>query len=89
MPKFSLNPTEKLKKCEINSDRRTVLLKNVHYTEEKELSPTLTKALVDKATEILHLSNYEVEGISLLLNQLQIKEGQLTLQATAEMTRFP
>lgn len=75
--------------AEISPCRRSVLLNNVQYTEDQELSPKLTDALVDKAREILHLSNYEIEGISLLLNQLQIEEGQLTLEATAEITRFP
>jgi len=73
----------------IREDRRGVLLENVSYEEGTELSPKLTTVLIDEAREILHLSNFEMEGISLLLESLEVAEGKLTLQATAKMTQLP
>jgi hypothetical protein len=73
----------------ITEDRRGVLLENVRYEEGTELSPKLTTALIDEAREILHLSNFEMEGISLLLESLEVEEGKLALQATAKMTQLP
>ena len=61
----------------------------VEYAKGKELSPELTQALVTKAGKILHLSHFEMSGISLQMHDLEVSEGQLTLQAVANVTQFP
>jgi hypothetical protein len=61
----------------------------VEYAHGKELSPELTQALVAKAGKILHLSHFEMPGISLQMHRLEVTEGQLTLQAVAHVTQFP
>jgi Protein of unknown function (DUF2993). len=66
-----------------------VSLEDTHYSQGKELSPELNKALIEKATEILNLHNFEMEGISLIINQLDVEAGKLTLQAEAKVTQFP
>lgn len=66
-----------------------VFLEDVQYTQGEELSPELTSALVEKASKILNLSNFEMEGISLRIHQLNVEQGKLTLQAIATVTRFP
>lgn len=73
----------------ISDDGRTVLLENVHYAQGKELSSDLTQALVAKASKILHLSHFEMPGISLCMEHLTVQDGQLTLQAVAHVTQFP
>ena len=73
----------------ISNDGRRVCLENVQYAQGKELSPELTQALVAKASDILNLSNFEMEGISLRLHQLQVEAGKLRLRATADVTQFP
>lgn len=93
--KIILKPQGEIRKfafstaMKITEDRRGVLLENVRYEEGTEISPKLTTALIDEAREILHLSNFEMEGISLLLESLEVAEGKLTLQATAKITRLP
>lgn len=66
-----------------------VFLEDVQYTQGEELSSELTSALVEKASKILNLSNFEMEGISLRIHQLNVEQGKLTLQAIATVTRFP
>lgn len=52
----------------------------------KELSPELTQALLDKASEIMDLRNFEMEGIELRLKGFDIQQGRLTLQAEARVS---
>ncbi|HBL10623.1 MAG TPA: DUF2993 domain-containing protein [Cyanobacteria bacterium UBA11162] len=66
-----------------------ISLDNIQYIQGKELSPELTKALVEKATELLNVSNFEMDGISLQLHQLNVEAGRLTLQAEAYVTQIP
>lgn len=68
---------------------RGVALEEVEYARGKELSPELTEALVRKARAILNLSNFEMEGIALQIQDLSVEAGQLTLQAVANITQFP
>lgn len=73
----------------ISKSGRGVSLEDVQYAQGKELSPELTSALVEKARQILSLSNFEMEGISLCIQQLKVEEGMLTLQATADVIQLP
>ena len=72
----------------INIDGQGVVLQNVQYSEGKK-SPELTSALVEQASEILNLRNFEIEGISLQIEHIDIEAGKLTLQAKALVTQFP
>lgn len=73
----------------ISADGRTIMLKDVQYVQGKELSPELTTILLQKAKAILNLRNFEMQGISLCIHQLEVAEGLLTLQAAANVTKFP
>ena len=66
-----------------------VSLEDIQYPEGQELSPELTKVLMQKASEILNLRNFEMEGISLRIHQIDVDTGKLTLQAEANVTQFP
>ncbi|MCL6754736.1 LmeA family phospholipid-binding protein [Nostoc sp. CCCryo 231-06] len=79
---FSAVPT-------ISGNGKTVALENVEYGESEEISPELTKALIDQTSEILNLSNFDLDGISLQVNQLKVEVGKLTLQAEAYVEKIP
>lgn len=66
----------------ISTSGKTVSLEDVQYGNE-EMSPELTKALVDQTSEILDLSNFDLEGISLKINNLKVGAGKLTIEAEA------
>ncbi len=68
---------------------RRVHLDNVRYSHGQGLPEAVTTALVQQAADILDLSNFEMEGISLNLQQLQVTPASLILEATAHVTRFP
>ncbi|MEH1799551.1 MAG: DUF2993 domain-containing protein [Nostoc sp.] len=73
----------------ISANGKTVALENVEYGESEEISPELTKALIDQTSEILNLSNFDLDGISLQVNQLKVEVGKLTLQAEAYVEKIP
>lgn len=66
-----------------------ISLENVQYTQGKELSPELTEALLDKASELLDLRNFELDGMSLRLKRLDVQQGRMTLQAEAHIEQIP
>ncbi len=73
----------------ISGGERGISLEDIQYPEGKELSPELTKALIDKASEILNLHNFEMEGISLNIHRIDVEAGKLTLHADANVTQIP
>ena len=74
---------------QVGADGQTVTLKNVQYGEGEELSPELTKALVDQTSDILNLTNFDLEGMTLKINHLQVEAGKLTLEAQAHVEQIP
>ncbi|AFZ18232.1 LmeA family phospholipid-binding protein [Allocoleopsis franciscana] len=66
-----------------------IALEDIQYSQGKELSPELTTALLDRASELLNLRNFELEGMSLRLKGMDVQKGKLTLQGTAHVEQFP
>ncbi|MBD2294612.1 DUF2993 domain-containing protein [Anabaena sphaerica FACHB-251] len=73
----------------INASGKTVDLQDVEYSQGQEISLELTQALIDATSEILNLSNFDLEGISLQVNKLEVEKGKLTLQAEADVEKIP
>lgn len=73
----------------VSAGGRGVILDQVNYAQGKELSPELTEALIGKARDILNLKNFEMDGISLEINQLKVEASELKLSAIAQITKFP
>ncbi len=73
----------------ISANGKTVSLENVEYGESEEISPELTKSLIDQTSELLNLSNFDLEGMSLQVKQLKLEVGKLTLQAEAYVEKIP
>lgn len=73
----------------VSTNGQTVTLEDLQYGEAEELSPELTKALVDETSEILNISNFDLEGMSLRIKSLDVEAGSLTLQAEAHVEQIP
>ncbi len=74
---------------QVGGNGQTVVLEDVQYGEEEEISPELTKALVDQTSEILNLSNFDLEGMTLKINNLKVEAGKITLEAQAHVEQIP
>lgn len=73
----------------VSANGQTVSLENVEYGDTQEISPDLTKALVNATSEILNLSNFDLEGMSLRIKQLEVEQGKLILQTDAFVEQIP
>jgi hypothetical protein len=73
----------------VSENGETVTLENVEYGDSQEVSLELTKALVDATSQILNLSNFDLEGIKLIIKRLEVEVGKLILQAEAEVEQIP
>ena len=73
----------------VGANGQTVTLEDVQYDEGEEISPELTKALVDQTSEILNLSNFDLEGMTLKINNLKVEAGKLALEAEAYVEKIP
>jgi hypothetical protein len=73
----------------VSANGQTVTLEDVEYGDTEELSPELTQALITETSEILNLSNFDLEGMTLKINNLQIEAGKIILQAQAHVEQIP
>lgn len=73
----------------VSANGKTVSLENVEYGDTQEISPDLTQALINATTEILNLSNFDLEGMSLRVKQLEVEARKLILQAEAHVEQIP
>jgi len=76
-------------KPEIGEKGQRVVLTQVEYQDGQDLSPELTEALLERSAELLDLRNFELEGMSLRIQKLDISEGKLSLQTAARVEQFP
>ena len=74
---------------QVSISGQTVTLEDVHYGEGGELSPELTKALVDQTSELLNLTNFDLQGMTLKINALKVEAGKLILEAQAHVKQIP
>jgi hypothetical protein len=75
-------------KPQVDAGGWAVSLQDIEYPENKEFSPELTAALAQKASEVLNLRNFELEGMSLRIKQLDVEAGLMTVQAEAKVEQF-
>ncbi|BAY21727.1 hypothetical protein NIES2100_14840 [Calothrix sp. NIES-2100] len=73
----------------VSANGKSVSLENVEYGQGEEISPELTKALVDQTSELLNLSNFDLEGMTLQVNSLKVEPGKLILKAQAYVEQIP
>lgn len=74
---------------QVSANGQAIALENVEYVEGQELSSELTDALLKQASDLLDLSNFELQGMSLRLRSLDAQAGKLVLQAEARINQFP
>ena len=73
----------------ISEDEHCVSLEDVQYAEGTEDSQELTAVLLESARELLDLRNFELPGMSLRFQELDVQKSKLTLQAKAYVEKFP
>ena len=72
-----------------SADGQSISLKQVQYADSEEISPELKEALLNKASEILNLRNFDLEGMKLRIQKLNVEAGKITLFADAYVEKIP
>ncbi|NJL20620.1 MAG: DUF2993 domain-containing protein [Leptolyngbyaceae cyanobacterium SM1_3_5] len=73
----------------IDANGQRLKLAQVEYDNGAEISPELTTAILDSASDLLDLRNFDMKGVSIKLTQLAIAAGKLTFQGEAIVEQFP
>ncbi|MGL5881289.1 MAG: LmeA family phospholipid-binding protein [Xenococcaceae cyanobacterium] len=72
----------------VDRDGYSVSLEEVQNLSEEESAPELVAALLDSARYLLDLRNFEINGMSLRLQKLELQPGKIKLQGEAVVDRF-
>lgn len=81
---FAFTATPKL-----SPDQQQILLENVEYAQEENIWPELNNLLLEQAKSLLNFQNFEVQGMTLKIHQLDIQPGQILLKGEAKITQIP
>ncbi len=73
----------------ISTNGRKIVLERVEHIASSELSPQLSKIVIQKLHEILNLSTLEMEGVCLQIRQFRIAANKITLQADVQVLKIP
>ncbi|HEY9760892.1 MAG TPA: DUF2993 domain-containing protein [Trichocoleus sp.] len=65
-----------------------IILEDIQPSDNGEISE-LTNCLVKSAGDLLDLRNFEIEGMDLCLNRVEIRQGEMELKADARVEKFP
>lgn len=72
-----------------SDDGERISLDDVQYTEGEALLPELTAALLEKANELGNLRNFELDGMTLRLRDVELQGDRMTLQTDIHIEEFP
>jgi len=75
--------------CRPRKLSQPVLLERFNCTEGQSVSLEFAVALLQKLKEIAHLPYFELDKMALRLEEMEVQEGSLTLQAQARVSQLP
>ncbi|PSB02932.1 hypothetical protein [Merismopedia glauca] len=74
----------------VSHDCSYIWLENIDYNSESaNFSTEVTKALLDRTSELLNFQNFELPGMNLKLKQIKVETGKMTLIGNAAIEQFP
>ena len=69
-------------------ERRRIQFSDVKYSGDED-SVKLAQALVDHVNELMDLDKFALDGTQLRIDQVRVRNDQLTFYGTAQIERFP
>ncbi|BAU12258.1 hypothetical protein LEP3755_27870 [Leptolyngbya sp. NIES-3755] len=73
----------------ISPDKQQIVLEEVEYLDNQELSPEFTDAMLNEAKKLLDLKNFELGDMSFQIKRLAALKGKLILESEAIVNQFP
>jgi len=83
-----VNEVEAIVVPSIQHNGQQIVLEELSGTEG-EASSQLTQMILQEIMTLADLQNFELSGMSLLLNDLEVRPGQMTLKATTVVEQIP
>ncbi len=83
-----VNEVEAIVVPSIQRNGQQIVLEELSGTEG-EASSQLTQMILQEIMTLADLQNFELSGMSLLLNDLEVRPGQMTLKATTVVEQIP
>jgi hypothetical protein len=65
------------------------VLEEVKPASDRDISPEIKNALLSRASELLDLRHFSLQGMSLRLKNLKVDPGKVTLEADAQIEKVP
>ena len=72
----------------ISADGHQIRLEPISYDNGTNPLPDVTAALIESASELLDMRNFELEGMHLQLRRLTVLSGQLEIEADANIEKL-
>lgn len=72
----------------MSPDGHQILLEDVQYGEGTE-SPKLAEALINASKELLDLRNFELDGMTLKFQKLDVRPGKITIKSQTKIDKMP
>lgn len=73
----------------VSADKHQIVLEDIEYLDNQELSPEFTEAMLNQAKQLLDLRNFEVGDMTLQIKRLAALKGKLILESEAIVNQFP
>ncbi len=73
----------------VSGNGQQVQLEEIQCMEGEGLSLELARALLEKASELLDLRNFELEGMDFRLTRLTLEPGRMLMHGKAYIEQFP
>lgn len=73
----------------VSPDKHQIVLEDIEYLDNQELSPEFTEAMLSQAKQLLDLRNFEIGEMTLQIKRLAALKGKLILESEAIVNQFP
>ncbi|MEL6321997.1 MAG: DUF2993 domain-containing protein [Cyanobacteria bacterium J06626_14] len=73
----------------VSPDGQRIVLKQIEYEAGAAASEELTAILIDSASEMLDMRNFELEGMRLKIRDLAVVIGRLEIKTDVQVEEFP
>lgn len=73
----------------VSPNKKTIILEDVLYSDGGNFSPDFSKALLDLATNLLDLDNFNLKSVKLRIRNLKLENQQMIIMAEADIESLP
>lgn len=73
----------------VRPDGQGVVLRDIEYKNEPSLPPEMTRCLAEQAARLLNFSNFALDGMTLLVEELRIEQTAIRMAGAAQIDEFP